>query len=77
MRTAIFDIILILALIMGIYACWPEPTDAKYATVDMQLYSVKAIQTELVRRGHDIVVDGKFGPQTDLALTIELTGGKQ
>ena len=47
---------------------WPRPE-----IVDVKLLSVEQIQTELVRRGHDIKVDGKFGKNTDLALTIEIT----
>lgn len=41
--------------------------------VKIPLHSVEAIQTELVERGHDIEVDGVWGKQTDLALTIEIT----
>jgi hypothetical protein len=37
------------------------------------LMSVAEQQTVLVERGHDIKVDGKFGPATDLALSIELS----
>jgi hypothetical protein len=35
--------------------------------------SVTQQQQELVRRGHGIKIDGKFGPATDLALSIELS----
>jgi hypothetical protein len=41
------------------------------------LRSVTQIQQELVDRGHDIKVDGKFGRNTDLALTIEITKIKE
>lgn len=63
--------ILLLAIIsiaMGIYACWPEPT---------RLLSVYEIQTELVNRGHDIKVDGKFGKNTRHALDVEITKQEQ
>jgi hypothetical protein len=36
------------------------------------LMSVSEQQQELVRRGHDIKVDGKFGNNTEQALNIEL-----
>jgi hypothetical protein len=37
-----------------------------------RLMSVVDQQRELVSRGHDIKVDGKWGPNTQLALDIEL-----
>ena len=60
-------IILISAFALGLYACLPVESQ------DTRLLSVYEIQTELVRRGHDIKIDGKFGPNTDHALTIEVT----
>ena len=71
MKYGIFEILLIITLIMGIYACWPEREQPNM--VRIPLYSVEIIQQELVDRGHDIKIDGKFGPNTDLALTIEVT----
>jgi hypothetical protein len=41
--------------------------------VNIPLYAVSVQQQELKDRGHDIKVDGKFGVNTDLALTIEVT----
>ena len=67
MKNLIFNTILIAALFMGIYACWPVQKE------QVKLLTVEQIQTELVSRGHDIKIDGKFGSETDLALTIELT----
>jgi|GEM_PF-5149448 len=62
----LFWVLLISAFGMGIYACLPtDPPQTR-------LISVKELQTELVRRGHDIKIDGKFGPNTDHALTIEV-----
>ena len=63
----LFWMLLISALIMGIYACWPTPP------VEQRLLSVHELQTELVRRGHNIKVDGRFGPNTNHALDIEVT----
>ena len=40
---------------------------------EQPLRSVEQIQQELVSRGHDIEIDGKFGAKTDLALTVEVT----
>jgi len=71
MKNRIFEIILGLALAMGIYVCWPETKQP--VQVNIPLYSVEEIQRELVRRGHDIKIDGKFGANTDLALTREVT----
>jgi peptidoglycan hydrolase-like protein with peptidoglycan-binding domain len=45
----------------------------KHDREEYPLRSVMEIQQELIDRGHDIKVDGSFGPQTDLALTMELT----
>ena len=39
---------------------------------EARLLSVYEIQQELVNRGHDIKVDGKFGPNTDHALEVEV-----
>ena len=63
----LFWTLLIWAFAMGIYACWPVEAQ------ETRLLSVYEIQTELVRRGHNIKVDGKFGKNTDLALNIEIT----
>jgi uncharacterized protein YpmB len=37
-----------------------------------KLMSIAQQQQELINRGHDIKVDGKWGPNTQLALAIEL-----
>lgn len=71
MKNRIFEVILIIALCMGIYACWPE--SKQDGQINIPLYSVEAQQRELVDRGHNINIDGKFGKNTDLALTIEVT----
>lgn len=62
---------LIAALSMGLYSCLPDAKQSRQ--VNIPLYPVKAIQRELVDRGHLIEVDGVFGPQTALALNIETT----
>jgi hypothetical protein len=62
----LFWLLLISAFCMGIYACLPAPEQSG-------LMSVHEIQQELVRRGHDIKIDGKFGKNTDYALTVELS----
>jgi len=67
----LYWIILIAAIAMGIYACLPIKKQARQ--VNIPLYPVKDIQRELVNRGHAITVDGKFGKNTDHALTVELT----
>jgi hypothetical protein len=67
----LFTVILSSSFVMGIYATIPAPNQA--GQVNIPLYSVIAIQRELVDRGHDIKVDGIFGKQTDYALTLELT----
>jgi hypothetical protein len=66
----LFWLLLIISFIMGIYACLPGEVQ------DNRLLSVYEIQEELVRRGHNIKIDGRFGPNTDLALTIEVTKGE-
>ena len=71
MKNGIFEIILVIALVMGVYACWPEQKQA--GMVNVPLYSVEVQQQELIDRGHKIKKDGKFGKNTDLALTIEVT----
>jgi hypothetical protein len=63
----LFWLILLAAFAMGIYACLPgDPPQTR-------LMSVYELQAELVSRGHDIKIDGKFGPNTDHALEIEVT----
>ena len=57
----------VLGCIVCAVICW-QPIDSK-----VKLLSVEQIQTELVSRGHDIKIDGKFGHNTESALTIELT----
>jgi len=44
--------------------------------VNIPLYAVVEIQKELKDRGHDIKIDGKFGGNTDHALTVEITKGR-
>ena len=64
----IFWMLLISAFITGIYSMTiPTPP------AETRLLSVYEIQTELVARGHNIKIDGRFGPNTDHALTIEVT----
>ena len=65
------EIIIVILCIVCAWVCW-NPQDI-HVPVPVKLLSVEQIQTELVYRGHDIEIDGKFGPETDLALTIELT----
>jgi hypothetical protein len=60
---------IVIVCIICAWICW-QPKDI---IVPVQLMSVTQIQTELVSRGHDIKIDGKWGKNTDLALTIELT----
>jgi hypothetical protein len=71
--------IIIFMMIGGFIGAWVQMA-ISYQTQDrqagIQLYSVVEQQAELVRRGHDIKVDGRFGKNTDLALTIEITKGK-
>ena len=62
MKTPI--IIVIACIVCAVLCWWPQKP---------QLLSVAEIQQELVNRGHDIKVDGKYGKNTDLALTIEIT----
>ena len=71
MKNKLFEIILGIALVMGIYACWPKPKQP--GQVNIPLYAVEVQQQELIDRGHDIKVDGIFGPETDLALTKEVS----
>ena len=70
MKNIIFEILLIIALAMGVYACWPDVRQLRQ--VNIPLYPIKAQQQELKDRGHYIKVDGKFGPNTDMALSIEI-----
>lgn len=69
----IFWVLLIVAFIMGVLANIPEPKQPRQ--VNIPLYPVQMQQQELIDRGHDIAIDGIWGPDTDLALTIELTKG--
>jgi hypothetical protein len=68
-RIGFFTILLIAALLMGIYSCWPEAPKPS----GVVLVPVIEQQRELNRRGHNIKEDGIFGKNTDLALTIELS----
>ena len=63
---ALYWLLLLSAFGMGIYACMPTEQEKG-------LMSVHEIQTELVKRGHNIKIDGKFGKNTDHALTVEIT----
>jgi hypothetical protein len=61
--------------LLGCMACTliclrPAPKQA--GQVNIPLYAVEVQQQELIDRGHDIKKDGKFGVNTDLALTIEV-----
>ena len=58
--------ILIACITCAVVCWWPR---------SVRLLSVTEIQTELVNRGHDIKIDGKFGKNTDHALTVEITKG--
>ena len=62
---------LIAAFGMGLYSLLPDKQQP--GQVNIPLYLVIEQQRELIDRGHDIKDDGKFGPETDLALTMELT----
>jgi hypothetical protein len=57
-----------LALTIACIAC------AVYCNLPQKarLLSVAEQQQELVNRGHDIKVDGRFGPNTDIALSVEI-----
>lgn len=66
----IFEICIVIFCFICAWICWkPEDTSVK-------LLSVIEIQTELVSRGYEIVVDGKFGPITENALNSELIRDK-
>lgn len=69
----LFWLILIASFAMGIYACLPDEDTKQPGQVNIPLYAVPVMQQELIDRGHKIKKDGKFGPNTDLALTIEVT----
>lgn len=69
----LFWLILLASFAMGIYACLPGEDAKQPGQVNIPLYAVSVMQQELVNRGHDIKIDGRFGPNTDLALTIEVT----
>jgi hypothetical protein len=48
---------------------WPDGRLPKQPNqVNIPLYSIEQMQQELVDRGQDITVDGKFGPKTTQAL---------
>ena len=66
----LFWIILIASFAMGLYSLLPDKQQP--GQVNIPLYLVIEQQRELMDRGHDIKADGKFGPETDLALTMEL-----
>jgi hypothetical protein len=66
-----FDVtwpILVICVFCAIICLWPDEYSHK-----TKLLSITQIQMELVSRGHDIKVDGKFGPNTQLALDIEMS----
>ena len=68
----VFWLILLSAFAMGIYAIRSE-TDKQPGQVNIPLYTIEAMQQELVDRGHDITVDGIYGPETDHALNMEIS----
>ncbi len=67
----LFWLLLISAFVMGIYANVPEPVQA--GQVNIPLHLVIEQQRELNARGHNLKEDGRFGKNTDHALTVELS----
>ena len=67
MKNGLFYFVMLTGCVICAIAC-----NMKHDREEYQLRSVMEIQQELVDRGHDIKVDGKFGPETDLALTMEI-----
>ena len=67
MKDGLFYCIMLTGCAICAIAC-----NMKHDREEYPLRSVMEIQQELIDRGHDIKVDGSFGPQTDLALTMEL-----
>lgn len=65
-----YTLTLLACVLCTALSCRPEPKQP--GEVNIPLYAVKVQQQELRHRGHDIKVDGRFGPETDLALTIEI-----
>ena len=65
-------ILLVIAVILNLSSAYIN-TKNWFDLKQVTLISVEAMQTELVSRGYDIKIDGKFGPNTDLALTMELS----
>jgi hypothetical protein len=65
-------VIALTAIAIGIFTICSKPA-TQPDQVNIQLYPVEVIQQELVDRGHDIVVDGVWGVNTDLANTVEVT----
>jgi hypothetical protein len=72
MKDGLFYFVLLSGCVICAIACNFNNEPEEYP-----LRSVTQIQQELVDRGHDITVDGKFGKNTDLALTIEITKIKE
>jgi len=66
-----FWLILLGAFAMGIFAISQKKTEQP-GQVNIPLYSVEQIQTELNARGYEIAIDGIYGPETELALETEL-----
>ena len=60
--------IVICCIVCAIITLMPRERDYK-----TKLLSITQIQMELRSRGHNIKVDGKFGPNTERALDIELS----
>lgn len=61
----LFEAILIAALCLGIYACWPtQPPQPRFESISDK-------QQQLFDLGYDIAVDGKLGPETQAAWDAE------
>jgi hypothetical protein len=70
MTKLFYTLLLLGCVVCTAISCRPEAKQA--GQVNIPVYAITATQQELNDRGHDIKVDGIFGPETDLALTIEV-----